>query len=178
MNPGQELPVYARVMPTTPVGPLTIFASRNGLEEIAFAALPEIKADDPQISALLEAAVAQLEEYFAGKRQDFDLPIDWEGLAPYQEKVLRACYAIPFGEICTYGELAARTGNPRAPRAVGGFMAGNPIPLVIPCHRVVGSDRRLHGYGAPGGLESKAYLLDLEGHRVIDQKLADGQIKS
>ena len=172
MNPGKDTPVYSRVMPTTPIGPLTIFAGKNGLEEIAFEALPEVIPQDAQTSALLDEAERQLNKYFAGERREFDLPIDWRGLTAYQEKVLRACYAIPFGEICTYGELAARTGNPLAARAVGGFMAGNPIPLVIPCHRVVGSDRRLHGYGAPGGLDAKAFLLTLEGHRIVAQKLA------
>jgi methylated-DNA-[protein]-cysteine S-methyltransferase len=164
-------PVYSRLMPGTPIGPLTIFAGTDGLVEIDFAGLPEVAAEDEQVVAILDAAVQQLGEYFAGRRQIFDLPIDWSGLTPYQERVLRACYDIPFGQVLTYAELAAQTGNPRAARAVGGFMAGNPIPLVIPCHRVVGSDRRLHGYGAPGGLDSKAFLLTLEGRQMVALKL-------
>jgi O-6-methylguanine DNA methyltransferase len=107
--------------------------------------------------------IRQISEYLAGARSTFDLQLDWSGMSPFQEKVLRETFAIPFGETRTYGEIAVALGRPRAARAVGRAEATNPIPLVIPCHRVIGTDGGLHGYGAPGGLETKAWLLSLEG---------------
>jgi methylated-DNA-[protein]-cysteine S-methyltransferase len=105
----------------------------------------------------------QIKEYLAGWRQEFDLPIDWSVMTPFQEKVLRVTYAIPRGQTLTYGEIAAQVGSPRGARAVGRAEATNPIPLVVPCHRVIGADGGLHGYGGAGGLETKAWLLELEG---------------
>jgi methylated-DNA-[protein]-cysteine S-methyltransferase len=107
-------------------------------------------------------AARQIREYLAAQRLSFSLPIDWSVLTPFQEQVLRATCSIPRGETRSYAEIAAQIGKPNAPRAVGRAEASNPIPLVIPCHRVIGSDGRLHGYGAPGGLETKAWLLELE----------------
>ena len=86
-------------------------------------------------------------------------------MSPFQRAALKETYAIPVGEVATYGEIAHRVGNPRAARAVGRAMATNPIPLVIPCHRVVGVDG-LRGFGAPGKLKTKAWLLNLEGYEV------------
>jgi methylated-DNA-[protein]-cysteine S-methyltransferase len=106
--------------------------------------------------------VQQISEYLLGERETFDLPIDWSGLTPFQEKALRATFDIPYGEVKTYGEIASQLGNPRAARAVGRAEATNPMPLVIPCHRVIGADGGLHGYGAGQGLETKAWLLKLE----------------
>ena len=80
---------------------------------------------------------------------------------------MRACLAVPYGQVRTYGELARQTGSVGSARAVGGIMASNPIPIVIPCHRVVGSDGKLHGYGSPGGVDDKARLLTLEGQRIV-----------
>jgi methylated-DNA-[protein]-cysteine S-methyltransferase len=80
---------------------------------------------------------------------------------------LRAVHAIPYGRLSTYGEIAAQIGNPKSVRAVGRANATNPIPIVIPCHRVIGSDGKLHGYGAPGGLETKAWLLRMEGSWLL-----------
>ena len=107
--------------------------------------------------------LAHLREYLEGARRTFPLPIAWEALPPFQRAVLRATFAIPYGEVRTYGQVAAAIGRPRAARAVGRALATNPMPIVVPCHRVVGHDRRLHGYGGPGGQTTKAWLLQLEG---------------
>ena len=104
----------------------------------------------------------QLSEYLAGVRRQFTLPIDFTGMAPFQVDVLRLTAEIPYGQTTTYKALATKLGNPRAARAVGRVEATNPIPLVIPCHRVLGSDGGLHGYGGPGGIKLKAWLLELE----------------
>src|SRR5512146_3358321 len=112
----------------------------------------------------LEAATCQIAEYLDGKRRAFDLPIDWSILSSdFQRSALHAVMAIPYGEIRTYGQVAAQIGYPRASRAMGRANATNPMPLVIPCHRVIGSDGKLHGYGGYGGLKTKRWLLELEG---------------
>ena len=108
-------------------------------------------------------AASQLSEYLRGKRREFTFPINWSVLTPFQRSALRATYAIPFGETRTYGELANQIGHPRAARAVGRAEATNPMPLIIPCHRVVGADGKLHGYGGGEGLPTKEWLLKLEG---------------
>ena len=110
-----------------------------------------------------EIAACQIAEYLEGRRLIFDIPIDWSVLASdFQRTALRAVAAIPYGQTRTYGEIAAQIGYARAPRAVGRANATNPMPLVIPCHRVIGSDGKLHGYGGHGGLKTKRWLLDLE----------------
>jgi methylated-DNA-[protein]-cysteine S-methyltransferase len=114
------------------------------------------------IKSKTEVVVRQIREYLLGARMSFNLPIDWSVLSGFQHKALKAVYAIPYGETCTYGQIAAQIGNPRASRAVGRANATNPIPLVIPCHRVIGADGSLRGYGAGDGVRTKAWLLDLE----------------
>ncbi len=104
----------------------------------------------------------QIEEYLAGKRERFDLHINWSVMTPFQKNALKATYEIPRGETRTYGEVAAQVGKPKASRAVGRAEATNPIPIVIPCHRVLSADGKLHGYSGHGGLETKAWLLELE----------------
>ena len=108
-------------------------------------------------------ASRELSEYLTGKRRQFTLPIDWSRMRPFQQAALRATFAIPCGETRTYGELAAQIGRPRAARAVGRAEATNPMPLVIPCHRVIGADGKLHGYGGGEGLPTKEWLLKMEG---------------
>jgi methylated-DNA-[protein]-cysteine S-methyltransferase len=109
-------------------------------------------------------ATRQIREYVDGKRRSFSLAIDWSVLSSdFQRAALRAVYSIPCGQTRTYAEVAAQIGHPDAPRAVGRANATNPMPLVIPCHRVIGSDGKLHGYGGKGGLETKAWLLKMEG---------------
>lgn len=107
-------------------------------------------------------AIDQVGAYLRGERRSFDLPIDWSILTPFQEQVLRLTYAIPYGSTRTYAELAHQVGSAGAARAVGRAQATNPMPLVIPCHRVLGSDGKLHGYGAGEGLKTKEWLLRLE----------------
>ena len=119
----------------------------------------DIVQDRPQLSIYLR----QFESYIKGQRREFDLPLDWLLITPFQRQVLEAQIAIPYGETRTYGQLAAQIGKPKAFRAVGRAGATNPIPLVIPCHRVIGADGSLRGYGAPAGIKTKAWLLALEG---------------
>ena len=105
----------------------------------------------------------QIKEYIDGKRRSFDLKIDWSVLSSdFQRAALGAVFSIPYGQTRTYAQVAAQIGHPDAPRAVGRANATNPMPLVIPCHRVIGTDGKLHGYGGAGGLETKAWLLDME----------------
>ena len=108
-------------------------------------------------------ATRQLKEYVDGRRRSFDIKIDWSILfSDFQRTALRAVFAIPYGQTRTYAQVAAQIGHPDAPRAVGRANATNPMPLVIPCHRVIGTDGKLHGYGGTGGLKTKQWLLDLE----------------
>lgn len=139
----------------TPIGLLTLQADEAAVTAIRFG------ADGAQdASPLLDAAEAQLREYFAGTRRTFDLPLAPRGTA-FQQRVWAALRAIPYGETRTYGELAAAIGSPSASRAVGMANHHNPIPIVIPCHRVIGANGTLTGYA--GGLEIKRKLLALEG---------------
>jgi len=108
----------------------------------------------------LPRAVRQLEEYFAGRRRDFDLPLRWEGTA-FQQRAWQALTEIPYGATWSYGEQAKRIGSPKASRAVGLANGRNPISILVPCHRVIGADGSLTGYG--GGVERKRWLLAHEG---------------
>ena len=140
----------------TPLGPFELIASDAGLTRARFAghAAPAPEPDGP-----LADAAAQLEAYFAGDLQAFDVALDLGG-TPFQRAVWDALRAIPYGETTTYRELAAQLGRPAAVRAVGAAVGRTPVPVVVPCHRVLGSDGSLTGY--VGGLERKRALLDLE----------------
>jgi methylated-DNA-[protein]-cysteine S-methyltransferase len=121
----------------------------------------------PRARQIAESAACQIEEYLLAKRRALEIPIDWGILSSdFQRLALKAVMAIPYGAVRTYGQLAVQIGYPRAPRAVGRANATNPMPLVIPCHRVVGSDGKLHGYGGYGGLQTKQWLLDFEHESV------------
>ena len=111
--------------------------------------------------ARLDPVRRELDEYFAGKRQQFDLELDWQLTSGFRQQVLRETAAIPFGETRTYMEMAASAGSPRAHRAAGSALGANPIPIIVPCHRVLRSGGGLGGYG--GGLDVKRELLTLEG---------------
>jgi methylated-DNA-[protein]-cysteine S-methyltransferase len=111
-------------------------------------------------------AAKQLKEYLSGRRRAFTLDIDWTVMRQFQQSALHATCEIPYGETRTYKEIAGQIGRPRAARAVGRAEATNPMALVIPCHRVIGSDNKLHGYGLAEGLKTKAWLLKLEGAMI------------
>jgi len=154
----------------TPIGPLFVAASTRGLAAISFESDP-----DDQLERLariagpavlrspksIDAARRELDEYFTGRRRVFDLALDLRALPPFTVSVLHELARVPYGETTTYGALAAAVGRPRAARAVGTVMNRNRIPIVLPCHRVVGSSGDLVGYA--GGLDLKVTLLELEG---------------
>lgn len=158
--------VAETVLPT-PLGPLTIAASARGICRIDFGAAAAPAAPDPPsaaAAALLRRARAQLLEYFAGRRRAFELPVDLSAVGPFQRQVLEHTAAVPAGQVLTYGQVARALGRPGAARAVGGALNRNPVPIVVPCHRIVGASGRLVGYA--GGLERKRALLELEGALV------------
>ena len=148
----------------SPVGRLTLVAGDAGLAAILWErdsprrVRLNIVAEDPSHPTLV-AAERQLEEYFAGRRTVFDLTLDFAG-TQFQRKVWSALLAIPFGETRTYGQIASQLGSPNAVRAVGAANGRNPISIVAPCHRVIGSNGDLTGFA--GGLDAKRYLLGLE----------------
>ncbi len=146
----------------SPIGRLLLAGDEEGLHLIGF---PEGKmviepaADWVESRRTFDEAIRQLEAYFAGERREFDLPLLPQG-TPFQLKVWARLREIPYGETISYGELAARLGNPKASRAVGMANGRNPLPIVVPCHRVIGSSGKLTGFG--GGLPTKEALLGLE----------------
>ena len=147
----------------TPIGKLTVVAGATGIRYILWdrEAPPEGAVEGR--SALLDAAVTQIREYFTGNRTTFDLPLDLEG-TPFQQKVWRELGSIPFGTTISYSEQARRIGRPQAARAVGAANGRNPVPIVLPCHRVIGSGGALTGFG--WGLDTKRTLLRHEAEVV------------
>jgi methylated-DNA-[protein]-cysteine S-methyltransferase len=122
----------------------------------------------PAELAIAQTLETQLAEYFDGSRRDFDVPIDIGSGSAFRRRVWQIVAGIPYGKTLSYAEVAAAAGNPNAYRAAGSACGANPIVILIPCHRVVGSDRRLHGFG--GGLDTKAWLLQHEGRPVGRQR--------
>lgn len=167
------------ILEETPIGAVGMAASSMGLAAVEIGADPlnflfkypcTVDAGGAMPAArILRQALEQLTSYLKGKREDLNLPVDWRSLSMFQQEVLRATMEIPYGQVVSYGELARRIGKPQSARAVGAALGANPIPLVIPCHRVVGSDGSLHGYLA--GLEVKAYLLRMEGLAVRENRV-------
>lgn len=141
----------------TPVGPLTVFADDEAIVAVDWGWPPE-NTEPP--GALLERARDQLEAYFDGSLQHFDLPLIPHG-TPFQRKVWAAIAAIPFGKVRSYGDLARELES--GPRSIGGACGRNPIPIIIPCHRVLGSNGGLGGYSGMDGIDTKRQLLSLEG---------------
>ncbi len=155
----------------SPFGTLRAAITKRGLVRVAF---PEESVDSvlellarelsPRIvesRASLDPVRRELDEYFTGRRREFDLALDWALIAPFGRRVLRKTAAIPYGGHLSYGEVAAEAGSPRGARAAGNALGSNPIPIVIPCHRVLRSGGALGGYG--GGPDRKRFLLELEG---------------
>jgi methylated-DNA-[protein]-cysteine S-methyltransferase len=152
----------------SPVGDLLVAVTERGLCRIAYRpdeAVDELASDFGvrvlRIPARTDRVRRELDEYFEGRRREFDLDTDLSPVPAFHQQVLRELARVPFGHVTTYGALAARVGRPRAARAIGGAMNRNPIPIVLPCHRVIGANGSLTGYG--GGLERKEALLRLEG---------------
>ncbi len=160
---------YAEV--ESPFGPLLAVVTERGLARLAYPDEPERDVLDPiaaegaggpeEDPARLDDVRRQLTEYFEGGRRRFELPIDWSLTHGFGRRVLQATARIPYGSVSTYGDVARRAGSPRAFRAAGNALAGNPIPIVVPCHRVVHAGGGLGGY--TGGLHRKEHLLRLEG---------------
>jgi len=154
----------------SPIGPLLVAATDLGLVRISFDPEPERELE--QLARIVGRRVLrapravdpvrhELDEYFEQRRHAFDLRLDLRGATEFTAQVLDELARVPYGQTATYGELAARVGRPRAARAIGMVMNHNPIPIVLPCHRIVGANGSLVGYG--GGLDRKEQLLRLEG---------------
>jgi methylated-DNA-[protein]-cysteine S-methyltransferase len=147
----------------TPIGTLLVAGDDDAVRRIDFPKNGKARAPEQEWTESARGpvgiAVKQLREYFAGRRAEFDLPLAPEG-TEFQRSVWRNLQDIPYGETISYGELAKRVGNPKASRAVGAANGQNPIPIVIPCHRVIGANGKLTGFG--GGLPTKEALLALE----------------
>jgi methylated-DNA-[protein]-cysteine S-methyltransferase len=152
----------------TPIGELLLAGDNDGLSMIGFPKGSMRREPEPDWifnEKQLAEARRQLREYFAGERREFDLPVQLSG-TEFQVSVLRALQQIPYGETVSYGEIARRIGRPRAVRAVGAANGRNPLPIVVPCHRVIGSTGDLTGFG--GGLDTKEALLRLEAEHSSD----------
>ncbi|MDH6449150.1 MULTISPECIES: methylated-DNA--[protein]-cysteine S-methyltransferase [unclassified Streptomyces] len=160
----------------TDIGPLLLAATDEGLVNVVFHATDPVRdkalerlasrlGSEPVEapgSPLLTEAIHQMEAYFAGERHDFELPLDWSLISGFNRQVLRELASgVRYGQVVGYGDLAGRVGQPGAAQAVGVAMGSNPLPVVVPCHRVVESDGGIGGFG--GGLETKRKLLALEG---------------
>jgi methylated-DNA-[protein]-cysteine S-methyltransferase len=156
----------------SPLGPLMVAATPHGLVRVSYT---EFRGEDEVLEELarrvsprvleaparLDGVRRELDEYFEGRREGFDVPIDWSHLAGFTREVLRATAKIGFGDVSTYAGVAAAAGSPRAVRAAGNALGANPMPVIVPCHRVLRTGGALGGY--TGGLERKEFLLRLEG---------------
>ena len=164
----QTTPTFIRRM-DSPIGRLELTSDGDAITSLTIERDGHLPLEhlDEGTNAVLEAAVTQLTEYFAGTRRDFDLPTAPAG-SEFQRQVWNGLSAIPWGEASTYGQLGASTGRATAGRAVGGAVGANPLPIIVPCHRVLASDHRITGYSGGNGVPTKVWLLNHEGiaHRV------------
>ncbi len=166
-----ESPLFLGELNRTPLGDFRLVASDLGLVAVEWAeAQPELdrylqRLARPVLpdSAKIKVYAAQLREYLKGQRTVFTIPIDWTPFTLFQREALQAVFRIPYGETRTYIDIAREINRPKAYRAVGAANAMNPMPLVVPCHRVIGMDGKLHGYGGGEGLQTKEWLLKMEG---------------
>jgi len=160
-----SFPLYTGELNQTPVGDLRVIASDLGLVAVEWAdSQPDFDSyllqSDPEA---IGPYAAELREYLEGQRREFTFPINWSIFRQFQKEALERVFQIPYGETRTYAEIAAEIKRPNAYRAVGRANATNPMPLVIPCHRLIGTDGKLHGYGGGEGLKTKEWLLKMEG---------------
>jgi len=160
---------------TSPIGTLAVVADNVAVQAVVFRddleqTLKKLEREYPTAVASETgwalAGLRQIREFFNGVRREFELPLDWSGLTPFARNVLSELGRIPFATTVTYGELAARCDSPHAARAIGRVMASNRLPLILPCHRVVGVGGQLTGYSGGGGVSSKRWLLDFERSQV------------
>ena len=160
MKPSTNLVWTGYIETSTPVERVCLAVTTTGLLQIALGADPEsfrrklasrLGGEDAAQTRRVSEALEQINRYLMGQQQDFDLPLDWSEMDVFQVAVLQA-------------EIAVQIGHPGAARAAGAALARNPMPLVLPCHRVIGRDGSLHGFNAPGGVKTKAWLLTLEGY--------------
>jgi methylated-DNA-[protein]-cysteine S-methyltransferase len=175
LSPKLHKPSAAYTCIDSPVGPLYVAVSDRGVVDISFGqGIPEDRfrellmergfkpVSDPKAASLV---TRQLNEYFAGRRHEFDVPVDLSGISPFTKSVLTATAHVPFGQVRSYQDIARTIGQPTATRAVGNSLNRNPVPVIIPCHRIVRSDHSLGGYG--GGPDKKQILLKLEGASLL-----------
>jgi methylated-DNA-[protein]-cysteine S-methyltransferase len=167
---GETAPLIQWDVIESPLDLLYVAASAKGLCAVdfgvtatAFLGQLDPLARSERNAATLAPFVTQLQTYFADPGYRFELPLDLDRLTPFQVAVLQAARSIPSGSVRTYGQIAQAIGSPQASRAVGQALGRNPVPIVIPCHRVIASDGSLGGYSGGGGLQSKRFLLGLEG---------------
>ena len=169
---GEGLVDIAYTVEDSPVGPLLLAATKRGLVELGFEGQKELdfylerltRKLSPRVleaPARLDRVRRELDEYFEGRRTQFDVPVDWSLSKGFTRRILRATAKVPYGEVSTYRQMAAKAGNERAVRAAGNALGANPIPIVVPCHRILRTGGSLGGYG--GGVPRKEFLLRLEG---------------
>jgi methylated-DNA-[protein]-cysteine S-methyltransferase len=172
MREAKKKAIFYDILTTSPVGQVLVALNHQGIVAVEIGMSEEAFIDGLERSfsvpvlrsqGAAAAAIKQLQEYFERKRRVFDLPLSLSHLTQFQRSVLEATMDISSGTVTTYGELARRLGKSRAARAVGQALARNPIPILIPCHRVLGSDGALHGYSGGEGIKTKEYLLKFEG---------------
>jgi len=154
------------------IGKITITATHSGISHVILGNQEDPSYPSQNQTELLTLAKAQLLEYLDGTRKVFALPLDWNDIAGFQKDVLSITMEIPFGSVMTYGQIAKRLGKPNAGRAVGGALSRNPLPILIPCHRVISSSGALTGYTGAEGIATKELLLGIEGLKIVNQKLA------
>ena len=164
-------PIYIGELNGTPLGDFRLAVSDFGLVAIEWAdSQPEFDSYLARLNRPLQPNqkkvapyAKELHEYLIGKRTAFTIPIDWTLFTPFQREALQAVFRIPYGETRTYIDIAREIDRPQAYRAVGSANAMNPMPIIVPCHRVIGTDGKLHGYGGGEGLKTKEWLLKMEG---------------
>ena len=150
---------------STPLGTLTLEATDRGLSSVRFPNRAEPFSGKSPDNPAISQAKRELTDYFAGELKQFSVPLDWQGTA-FQQSVWEALTHIPYGETVSYADIARAIGRPKSARPTGGAVGANPLPIIVPCHRVIGSDQSLTGF--TGGLSIKVALLELEG-RLIEE---------